>query len=100
MISLANSIGPRQIYRGGGTARRRDASERGAGDDTIWTRPAPPPPQTSLSTWQQLDPAPLVQCSPAQEGRQPHGPSPALAEGPGDTGVAREEGERQSVVLV
>ena len=61
---------------------------------------APAAPLTGLSTWQQLDPAPLVQCGPAREGRWPRGPSPALAEGPGDTGVAWEEGERQSVVLV
>ena len=41
MISLANSIGPRQIYRGGGTARRRDA--RSGASETTPSGPAPRP---------------------------------------------------------
>ena len=41
MISLANSIGPRQIYWGGGSARRRDA--RSGASETTPSGPAPRP---------------------------------------------------------
>lgn len=68
MISPPNSIDWCQIYWGGGTACRRDASKQDAGDGAIWNRPAELlqapaccPPRT---------PSPCV-CAPAAAHRPP-----------------------------